>query len=419
MVRGKAFFLGAACFCVICEIPASAGRCGLASQIQPASPPSVTLPAGSVLYVRLHDPVSTIASHLRDSVSAQVVREVSGPAGVAIPLGAVVRGQVSKLIPSSNPDDRARVFLRFTRLELPGQPPLDLKAHLKEIENARETVLLDGTIQGVLASELPLAHLEKAIGKIGGQGSKLEKLQQKALGRSDTSIELPAGADLEAVLDQPLTVRAQYPPSVADSIPADLHDALDRFLAEAPSRASSKEGQPGDPLNLLVIGSKAQIRQAFRDGGWNEAEQKNAKSVWDTIRAVAADQGYHAAPVSQLYLYGHAEDFAFEKMLNTFMKRHHLRLWLTPLRIAAGREVWLGAATHDTGLDIRPGVISHAIDPNLDAERDKVGADLAVSGHVASELLLARPNALHDGMTATGAPWKMDGRLCAILLKAE
>lgn len=401
MVRRGTVFLGALCFCVICGLAAT----------------DVTLPAGTVLYLRLNDAVSTTASHLKQPISARVVREVPGAVGVALPLGAVVRGQVAKLVPTSNPNDRARVLLRFTQLELPGQGVINMKAHLKDVENARETVLADGTIQGVLASELPLAHLEKAIGKIGVEGSELEKLQQKALGRSDTSIDFPAGADLEVVLDQPLTIRAQYPPSIANSIPTDLHDALVRFLADAPLRASSKEGQPGDPLNLLVIGSPAEIRQAFHDGGWSEAEQKNAKSVWDTIRAVAANQGYHAAPVSQLYLYGHAEDFAFEKMLNTFMKRHHLRLWRAPLQTAGGHQVWLGAATHDTGLDVRPGVVSHAIDPNLDDERDKVGADLAASGHVTSELYLTRPNALQEGLTATGAPWKMDGRLLVIELK--
>ncbi len=414
-----ASFLGAAFLAVICEIPACAGRCGSAGATQAPATSSVTLPAGTVLYLRLRVPVSTKASHLRAAIAAEVVRDVPGSKSVAIPVGAILRGQIAKLIPSSSPDDRARVLLRFNRLELPDHTSLGLTGHVTEFENARETVLGDGVIQGLLASELPLAHLEKAVGKIGAAGSELEKLQQKALGRSDTSIEFPAGTDLELRLDQPLTISAQYAPTVAESLAPPLRTALDQFLAGAPLRASSKEGAAGDPLNLLVIGSQAQIRKAFADAGWSEAEQKNAKSIWDTVRAVVAEQGYPAAPVSQLYLFGHPEDLAFEKMLNTFMKRHHLRLWHAPLRSPDGREVWLGAATHDTGLDVRPGVISHAIDPNLDAERDKVGADLAVSGRVASELPLTRSNPLSEGLTATGAPWKTDGRILAIELKPQ
>jgi len=79
----------------------------------------------------------------------------------------------------------------------------------------------------------------------------------------------------------------------------------------------------------------------------------------------------------------------------------------------------LAAATHDIGLDVRPGVISHAIDPEIDAERDKVGADLAATGRVAAESLLDRSNPLREGQTATGGRWMSDGKLLAIELKSQ
>ena len=104
-------------------------------------------------------------------------------------------------------------------------------------------------------------------------------------------------------------------------------------------------------------------------------------------------------------------------MLNTVAKRHHLRLWRSDTRTADGRDIWLGAATHDNGYDVRPGVVSHAIDPDLDDERAKVAADLAVTGLVTTEQLVTRANPLSEGLTATGASWKTDGRLLAIQLK--
>jgi len=93
-------------------------------------------------------------------------------------------------------------------------------------------------------------------------------------------------------------------------------------------------------------------------------------------------------------------------------------LWplATHLPFINEREIWLGAATHDIGLDIHPGALWHAIDPNLDLERAKVGADLVLSGHVAGEALLTRPNPLTEGLSATGATWRTNGRLLAIQL---
>ena len=51
----------------------------------------VTVPAGTKLYVRLVTPVSTKTSHLHDTVTTRVVREVPGSTGVAVPLGAQPR----------------------------------------------------------------------------------------------------------------------------------------------------------------------------------------------------------------------------------------------------------------------------------------------------------------------------------------
>jgi hypothetical protein len=191
------------------------------------------------------------------------------------------------------------------------------------------------------------------------------------------------------------------------------------MLQGAPQRASGKDGKPGDPLNLVVVGNISEIRDVFKQAGWGEAERKTGKSVWDTVRAVADNQGFGGAPVSDLYLFGHREDLAFEKGLNTFLKRHHLRLWRTAATTPGGREIWLGAATHDTGLDVHPGVVSHAIDPDLDAERAKVGADLRVTGRVVAEGLVARPDPLSQGLTATGGTWKTDGRLLVIDLARQ
>jgi hypothetical protein len=380
-----------------------------------------TLPAGSLLYVRLKTPLSTKTSHLRDPVEAEVVREVATAGGVVIPLGATLRGDLARLIPSSHPTDRARLRLRFTRLEIPGQPPLEISGRVAEVENARETVLPDGTIQGVLASELPLTFLENALGKWQksqpDMGGDAQKMGEKAMGKADTSIEFPAGTDLHFVLDKPLPAAQLFPTATAEELPATVAEPVARLLAHLPQRNASKDGKPGDPINLVFVGNAAEIRKAFEDAGWTEPEALSGKSLWETVRAVAANQGYGAAPVSQLYLFGRPEDLAFQKMLNTFAERHHLRLWRSPATTGEGREIWVGAATHDVGWDIRPGVVSHAIDPEIDKERDKVGADLVAGGHVSARALVTRPDPLSEGLTATGATWKTDGRLLALELK--
>ena len=390
---------------------------GAASAVEPTT----SLPAGTVIYLRLSTPVSSKTSKNHDAVRATVARDVITPAGVVIPIGAVVTGRIEKLVKSSTPDERDQLQLSFTSLEWPDKSSVKLEGHVSALENGREK-LEAGTIEGVLESDVPLTQVNRGLGKLAESnpdlGGTLAKIAQKNLGTVDTSITLPAGTDLLFALDKPLAVSGVFPPVVPGTLPASFITAIGALLANAPQRASSKDGKPGDPLNLVVIGSAGQIVQAFQRAGWSAAEKQTSKSVFDTVRAVMDGQGYGKAPVSQLYLFGRAEDLAFEKMFNTFNKRDHLRLWRTDARAPDGREIWLGAATHDIGLEpTNTGSISHAIDPNLDDERGKVGADLAVDGSVAAERLVTRPNPLTQGLTATGGKWHTDGELLVIVLK--
>jgi hypothetical protein len=378
-----------------------------------------TLASGTRLYVRLEAPLSTKTSHLNQAVTARVVREATSDQGVLVPMGAEVTGKIVKLIPSSDPTDHARLLIRFTQLAIPNHPSLDLTAHLVEVENARETVLQDGTIQGVLEKDAAAGRLDGMLDKLGSAGSEMEKMSNKTLGKVDTSIDYPAGTDLVLSLDQPLAVDSTSPPAAATEISPALAEAIQKMFADAPNRVESKMKKPGDPLNLVVVGSSDQILNAFKQAGWSEAKKLGTRSAAGTVRAMASDEGYGQAPVSQLYLFGRAEDLAFEKMLNTFLKRHHLRLWRTAVATADGREIWIGASTHDIGLDVHLGVVSHAIDFDLDAERRKVGADLMAGGTVAAEQLVTRPNPLSEGKTATGGTWKTDGQMLVIELKTS
>jgi hypothetical protein len=378
-----------------------------------------TLGEATRLYVRLEAPVSTRTSHLHQPVTARVVREATSDQGVLVPIGAEVTGTIEKLFPSSDPADHARLLIRFTQLAIPNHPTLNLTAHLVEVENAREAVLQDGTIQGVLEKDAAVGRMDGMLDKLGSAGSEMEKMSGKAVGKMDTSIDYPAGTDLILSLDQPLTVDSISPPAAATEISPALADPVQKMLADAPQRVQNKFKKPGDPLNLVVVGNSDLILSAFKQAGWNEAKKLGARSAAGTVRAMANDEGYGQAPVSQLYLYGRAEDLAFEKMLNTFLKRHHLRLWRTGTTTADGREIWIGASTHDIGLDVHLGVVSHAIDANLDVERAKVGADLMAGGMVAAEQLVTRPNPLSEGRTATGGTWKTDGRMLVIELKAS
>ena len=107
----------------------------------------------------------------------------------------------------------------------------------------------------------------------------------------------------------------------------------------------------------------------------------------------------------------------FEKLNDTFARRHHLRAWLRPATFL-GKPVWAVAATHDVGINFSEEnrTFIHRIDSNVDAERSKVTDDLLFTGHVESLEMIGRPQVPAKGQNATGDNLETDARIAVLLL---
>jgi hypothetical protein len=157
------------------------------------------------------------------------------------------------------------------------------------------------------------------------------------------------------------------------------------------------DGLPGDPVNLALIGGLGQLRGAFAQAGWSEADRLGLASSWRMIRAFVLNQPYPTAPFSTLYLFGRGQDIGFQKAIdNSPRKRHHVRFWamrtaraqqtvgtaafwLNADRPSADERVlWVGAGTKDTGLSLTQLTfqVTHATDTDTNAERDYIVAEL-------------------------------------------
>ena len=157
------------------------------------------------------------------------------------------------------------------------------------------------------------------------------------------------------------------------------------------------DGLPGDPVNLVLIGTRQQLHAAFAISGWSGADQLRVASSWRMIRAFLFNSPYPTAPFSTLYLYGRGQDIGFQKAIdNSPRKRHHIRFWALSLARAEAtvgtatfwqntdrppahaRVFWVGAGTKDTGFSLTRLTfqITHATDSDTNAERDYIIAEL-------------------------------------------
>jgi hypothetical protein len=188
------------------------------------------------------------------------------------------------------------------------------------------------------------------------------------------------------------------------------HPSLD----DIPGITHTGSGIPGDPLNVALIGTKAEVMQIMVAAKWYPADPLTLRSCLQIAEASVLKRPYDAAPVSNLYLFGRKEDLAFEKPVgNDPRKRHHVRFWLTDKTDPDGRPVWVGAAIFDArvGFSHTTGQITHHTAADIDAERDYLFHDLEQTGELSETYIVEGFHQLREGRNGGGDPWHTEGNL--------
>jgi hypothetical protein len=176
---------------------------------------------------------------------------------------------------------------------------------------------------------------------------------------------------------------------------------------------------PGDPLNVVVIGPGDRVFHPFVRRGWDATEEISSDSVWRTISSSLFAERYRTSPVSPLFFSGRPQDIALQKARATVDERNHMRLWITPYRVA-GHRVWIGQISRDIGVRLSAKtLVTHKIDPDVDEARDYLLQDLLLSGNLASFGYVggvgsAPPDAPRENYT--GDPYFTDGLRVVLML---
>ena len=192
------------------------------------------------------------------------------------------------------------------------------------------------------------------------------------------------------------------------------HYEHQRALDGAPMLTRTPLGIPGDPLNFGLVGSEADIVCAFEAAGWSPADPVTLATSLKIVGSVVLDRAYPDAPVSSLLYKGKREDLAFQKAEGKSAdRRHHVRLWKALDAGDEGRPVWLGAASFDRGVGLSHYTfqVTHHIDPDLDAERDKLGADLSDAGVVDEVYFVTGIGVTVNGRNGGGDRYFTDGEV--------
>lgn len=376
---------------------------------------SQTVLAGDSLRVRFLTPAS---GAVRSPIRAVTIAPLRRDDRVVVPPGAVLLGAVD----SAGLDGRTRqrwLAVHFDRLLVPlasaETAQVAIRARLRGVDNARERVSEEGLVVGPPSSSLVRsrrAWVLFALGSLHPVGAlaaaAILEVEERARHRE---IVLAAGFEgAVTVLDGavlPGFTDWRAPPALA------IDTAAEQVLSGLPRRSNARvDGTPADPITIVLIGTADQVRGAFRSAGWDSSGGVSLRTDFATFARAARAEGYVHQPVSANYVDGRLPAFVFQKLADTFVKRHHLRIWQAPATWD-GVPVWLVAASRDVGITFSTArrTFAHRTDPRIDNERDGVVNDLVAAGRVEAFAMFARPELLgltvNDGQSPIVSDWRL------------
>ena len=379
------------------------------------------IPASTSLWVRLVDPVASYSSKPGTTLRAVLIESPECDASPVFPVGIEVDGRVISVrkVGLGFIHDTARLQIQFDRLVTSGGP-LPMASMVAEVHNARETVR-DGIIHGIRSTDTPQGRITSGLVHLPTYNPYSDMglvVYRTFTVLPEPEIYLPSGTDLRLRLSEPLYVGDQPElPELSAQLDGFERADIEQLLEQVPERTATSSGQDADVVNLLLVGSQDQVASAFAAAGWLPADRNSFHAFLKEFEAFLTLNNYPNMPVSRQFLGGQMQDSSWQKILNSYGKRDHLRVW-SQTRFVLGQQAWLGAYTRDTSavLSVRRHKFIHHIDPNLDAGVKTLVRDLTLSGCVDTVYHLPRPDIPRNLVNSTGDAMRTDGMLTVIQL---
>ena len=376
---------------------------------------SELLAGGTELEVRLSTSSGSRTSHAGDSLQGVVISPVFSEGKLVIPPGTPISGKIEHVerLGLGLRHFTASLQYRFDTLHWPDGKTSSINAQMVEVETGKEHVNASGTILGMrptasLSSSvafyaLPILCMDPAL------AAPVLGIKFLIARSPDPEIYFPAGTEVVVKFTAPAQIAPSgAPPPRLAPLSAEELDNAHQILSKLPQQRTNRgRNHPSDMVNILFLGDRDSIDRAFHAAGWVGAQGRSLLSIYRMYRCIVQRSSYSTAPMANLTLNGLHADAEYQKSLNTFSKRHHLRLW----RQDQG-DAWLSAATEDIGYKFRGIRLTHATDPVIDNERNKALNDLAFTGCLDAGVMMSRN--LQDNVEPPDRSIVTDGKVAVI-----
>jgi hypothetical protein len=366
---------------------------GLIGQESAASLPALLMKSGTAVKLQLEQTISSAHAHTSDRLEFSVVKDVDIGGFTVIRTGALAEGSVVGVKGKRPLGIGGDVTVRIDSVMLTNGQSMGLVA-CREYKGKSRT-LRTGVVMAIAGAiywpSAPVFLLSR-----GRDSTILKGAELTAFTRDDSSL-------------------------VTKDLPLARIDAseLSETIKLLPPQALDGEGRQGDMINMMFVAKEDDLKLAFARAGWIKPDKSIPHIVW---RLMWQRTHYTKLPMYSLYVFGRVQDYSFvmPDPNSIVSQRHHLRIWKTGGEVD-GVPLWAGAATHDVSIKFVKHTfhIFHRIDPNVDAERDFIAADLSQTLQFTREEYMACAKPVYKAENATGQKYYSDSRMLVLELNGK
>jgi LssY C-terminus len=386
------------------------------------------LPAGQSLWIRLASPISSYTAKVGEQVQAVLTQDVVCEDEVILPMDTPIEGVVrsKRKVGWGIRHETAALELEFNRAVPKSGAIVAFTARVQEVEDARENVR-NGVIQGVRSTNTFQGTINSRLIHLPTWNPYSDPvlIAYKAVFPifPEPEIYYPAGTDIRLRTTSEIALPANasgHEPAHEEKLDA---DQVEQLVDQLPVRATTTKHVNADLLNVVFRGSEQQVTAAFREAGWHSADTAGRRSWFRNFYALLNNSGYAEQPMMTFLLNGKPEDMNWQKNLNSYGRRDHLRVWRWSSGAGVDKgsadSVWVTSSTHDTSavLSVKYEGFVHHIAPDIDDERATVIRDLNFAGCVKSVSYVSRPEMPTMTYNATGDVMHTDGFVAVVELQ--
>ncbi len=198
-------------------------------------------------------------------------------------------------------------------------------------------------------------------------------------------------------------------------------EIANKLFENLPKVSESISGLPAEPINIIFVGQKTDLDNAFSKSNWYLLDGPSLKSYTRIITSILFKKPYPQTPGLPVFWDTQPNEFGYGKPSSSISitSREHIHLWDTNFITTNNQSIWIGTAHFDEEIQKKFGIIMpyHSTNLKVDDERESIKNELEKNGFIKSTEKVDLTGLMYGVKKGSGNGFLTDGQAYILYLK--